>query len=87
MNNDIGYIKVSEYYHEGRISMKIEKVENGYIVEHGANTKEVFLSLVEVFDRMLLMCESRGRYFGGESFGKVVILDKPTDEYPEVEPQ
>ena len=66
--------------------MNIEKIDNGYLIIDNSKTKRKEDTLEEVFDFLLLHFEGKGKYFGGNSFGKVVILCKPTKEYPEVEP-
>jgi len=66
--------------------MDIEKIDNGFLITDGLTTKRKADTLEQVFDWMLLHFEGKGRYFCGESFGKVVILNKPTKEYPEVDP-
>lgn len=52
--------------------MKIEKVYNGYIVKGTAYT-EIYHTLQEVFDSMLLHFEGRAKMFGGDSYGQVII--------------
>jgi len=52
--------------------MTIEKVSNGYIVRTAHRT-EVYTDLVKVFETALLHFEGKGKYFGGDSFGRVVI--------------
>ena len=66
--------------------MNIEKIDNGYLITDEHRTKRKADTLEEVFDWALLHFEGRGKYFGGDSFGKVVVLHKPTKEYPEVDP-
>jgi len=66
--------------------VEIERIDNGYLIIDKHNQKRKADTLEEVFDWMLLHFEGRGKYFGGESFGKVKILNKPTKEYPEVDP-
>jgi hypothetical protein len=66
--------------------MNIEKIDNGYLIKDQFRTNRKADTLEEVCDWLLLHFEGRGKFFGGDSFGKVVILYKPTKEYPEVEP-
>ena len=53
--------------------MNIEKVRNGYICDDGHNGKEVFGTIDEVFDRMLLHFEGRCKNFTGDSYGNVIV--------------
>jgi hypothetical protein len=64
----------------------VRAVENGYIVKDGTGREQVIFNLEEVFSDMLQHFEGRGEYFGGNMFGVVVILRKPTPEFPEVKP-
>lgn len=65
--------------------MNIERIDNGYLITD-SHTKRKADTIEEVFDWILLHFEGRGKYFSGDSFGKVVVLYKPTKEHPEVDP-
>lgn len=66
--------------------MNVEKVNNGYVVTQLNGQKDVAHTLEEAFDIILFIFEGKGKYFVGDSFGKVIILDKPAKEYPSVDP-
>ena len=63
--------------------MNIEKIDNGYLITDECRIKRKADTLEEVFDWILLHFGGRGKYFSGDSFGKVIILRKPTKEHPE----
>jgi len=52
--------------------MKVDRVCNGYIVELPAETN-VFATLEEVFEWMLMHYEGRSSCFIGSSYGKVTV--------------
>ena len=56
--------------------MEIIKVSNGYIIQDNYSEKEVYQTLDEVFERLLMHFEGRSETFGGNSFGKVRIERK-----------
>lgn len=66
--------------------MLIKKVTNGYVITKENGQQEIYKTLQEVCECMLALFEGRGRYFGGDSFGRVVILTEPTGEFPEIDP-
>lgn len=53
-------------------SIIITKVDNGYQLQHSWRN-EVYKTIEEVFQAMLLYCEGRAESFGGNSYGKVVV--------------
>ena len=61
--------------------MKIEKVDNGYIVSEwdSSSKPRVFLALLDVFRFLLVRFEGRSPYFAKGMFGDVVILDNPPE--------
>jgi hypothetical protein len=66
-------------------SLNIEKIDNGYLI-HGYTIKRKADTLQEVFKYMLSHFEGRSEYFGGKSFGNVIVLYEPTKEFPEIDP-
>ncbi len=52
--------------------VKIERVENGFILELD-NTKTVYLTLDELFERLLLHYEGKSKVFYHEAYGNVII--------------
>jgi len=59
--------------------MKIEKVDNGYIVEYDGvlSTRKIFTTLDDLFREMLLQYEGRCSSFGGDLYGDVKINRRP----------
>lgn len=59
----------------GEEPMKIQQVSNGFILEGEGifGSKEVFSTLDEVFERLLMHFEGRSESFGGSMYGKVRI--------------
>lgn len=52
--------------------MEIEKVSNGYIAKDVID-KEVFLTIKELFEHLLLIYEGKSDSFSGDSYGKIII--------------
>lgn len=53
---------------------EIRAAQNGYILKIDSySTEEVFLSLGDVFNRLLLHYEGLSSTFTGDSYGKVII--------------
>ena len=65
---------------------KVRSAKGGYIVTDDSGSEEVMTSLEEVFEDLLLHFEGRGRYFGGDSFGVIEVVRKPTLQHPEEAP-
>jgi hypothetical protein len=56
------------------MSAKIERAQNGYMFYGGVLSQpEIFLTLDELFERLLLYYEGRCDSFGGDLFGKVIV--------------
>ena len=53
--------------------MNIKKVTNGYIIKNKFGTEEIFQSIEEVFNRLLLHFEGKSEKFDGDSYGKVIL--------------
>ena len=62
--------------------MKIRKVSNGYIVEGPLNELNVYKTLDEVFEELLLHFEGLAESFRGSSYGKVKIIRDLKDSAP-----
>ena len=56
---------------------RIRRVNNGFVVESGANEK-IMSTLDEVFDDMLLHYEGRSKTFTRDSYGDVSISREKT---------
>ena len=54
--------------------IQIEKVYNGYILRPSLSEAELFLSTIDLFNRLLLLFEGKADTFTGEAYGTVAIL-------------
>ena len=69
-------------------SVKIERAENGYIVETANGRCKVYETLDKLLSYLLHYYEGRADVFTGDSYGCVIVHRKPLDKgtIPESEP-
>ena len=53
--------------------MEIRKAKNGYITTDENGIEKVHINLESVFSDLLLSFEGRGKWFDGDSYGRVEI--------------
>lgn len=61
--------------------MNIRKIKNGYIVTDERGSETFAASAQELFEQLLSRLESRGKFFGGDSYGAVFVATKPGDTF------
>lgn len=60
--------------------IEIEKISNGYLITTGRGDRVACESLLEVFERLLVLFEGKSKMFHGSLYSQVVINEIEPNE-------